>query len=238
MTKYESIAGVLKQRIQDNIYKTGTLLPNQTDLATEFGVSRMTINKAINILTMEGFVSSQRGFGTKILNHPLWNKDVSPVNEYRGLSFQMGQQQRKITSQVISFTVAFPDSDMQKRLILTAQQPVYQIARLRIVDDEPFILERTIMPVDLIPNLTDSILKKSIYRYIQVDLGLQIAGAYRNIQASRADDFDIKYLDCQPTDPVLEVEQVAYLKNGRPFEYSRSRNRYDKRGYTELDMRN
>lgn len=238
MTKYESIAAVIKQRIQDNVYQTGTLLPNQSDLASEFGVSRMTINKAINILTMEGFVSSQRGFGTKILNHPLWNKDVSPVNEYRGLSFQMAEQHRQIKSQIISFEVAFPKKKIQERLMLTPQQPVYQIVRLRIVDDDPFILEHTIMPVDLIPNLTDDILKESIYHYIQFDLGLQIAGAYRNIQATRADEFDIKYLQCQPTDPVLEVEQVAYLKNGRPFEYSRSRNRFDKRGYTELDMRN
>lgn len=238
MTKYESIAAVIKQRIQDNVYKMGTLLPNQTVLAKEFGVSRMTINKAINILTIEGFVSSQRGFGTKILNHPLWNKDVSPVNEHRGLSSQMNQQQRKIESKIISFEVTFPNQDIQTRLSLSPQQPVYQIVRLRIVDGEPFILEHTMMPVDLIPNLTDDILKQSIYHYIQVDLGLQTAGAYRNIQATRADKLDIKYLDCQPNDPVLEVEQVAYLKNGRPFEYSRSRNRFDKRGYTELDMRN
>ncbi|MEG1045361.1 UTRA domain-containing protein, partial [Carnobacterium sp.] len=39
-------------------------------------------------------------------------------------------------------------------------------------------------------------------------------------------------------DPVLEVEQLVYLKDGRPFEYSRSRHRYDKRSYTVLEVSN
>ncbi len=42
----------------------------------------MTIKKAINILAMEGLVYSQRGAGTKILDHPFIEKDTSPANEY------------------------------------------------------------------------------------------------------------------------------------------------------------
>ncbi|MFD1465886.1 GntR family transcriptional regulator [Lapidilactobacillus mulanensis] len=237
MNKYESIANLLKQHIRDNTYPIGSLLPSQTDLADQFQVSRMTINKAINILTMEGFVSAQRGFGTKIMNRPFWNKNVSPVDQYNGLSAEMRQLNRPIESQIIDFNVDFPDADEQEHLTLTAQQPIYRIIRLRLVDHEPYLLEHTIMPVELVPNLTDEILHHSIYDYLQNKLGLQIAGAYRNIQAAKPDELDMKYLKCQPDDPVLEVAQMVYLKNGQPFEYSHSRNRYDKRSFTELNLR-
>lgn len=237
MNKYETIADLLKQRIRQNLYPVGSFLPSQSELASEFDVSRMTINKAINILTMEGFVSPQRGFGTKILNRPFWNNDVSPVDQYNGLTSEMARYHRDVESKIISFDVAFPDSDDQAHLSLTAQQPIYRIIRLRLVNKEPYILEHTIMPVDLIPNLTDEILHHSIYAYLQDELGLQIAGAYRNIQAMKPDALDLQYLNCKPDDPVLEVAQMVYLKNGQPFEYSHSRNRYDKRSFTELSLR-
>lgn len=38
------------------------------------------------------------------------------------------------------------------------------------------------------------------------------------------------------TTPVLEVEQVVYQQNGIPFEYSKSRNRFDTRSYTISDV--
>ncbi len=52
------------------------------------------------------------------------------------------------------------------------------------------------------------------------------------------DDYDQKYLNCSVSDPVLQVEQAVYLENGRPIEYSRSRNRFDTKGYSLLDVKN
>ncbi|MBC8829849.1 UTRA domain-containing protein, partial [Escherichia coli] len=46
-----------------------------------------------------------------------------------------------------------------------------------------------------------------------------------------------EYLACGEHDPVLEVEQVVYLKDGRPVEYSRSRHRYDTRSFIMVDHR-
>ena len=42
----------------------------------------------------------------------------------------------------------------------------------------------------------------------------------------------MKYLDCKQDDPVLCVQQKAYLEDGRPFELSESRNRYDRGALT------
>lgn len=236
MPKYEEIANILRERIKNQEYPPDSLLPNQTDLVKEFSVSRMTIKKAINILTMEGLIYSQRGAGTKVLNHPFWNKEASPANEYHGLTKYLSNEERDLKSQVIEFSVEFPDELLQERLTIDAHQPVYKIIRLRLVDGEPYILEHTFMPTDLVPGLSEEILYHSIYSYMKDELQLKFAGAFRNIQADRPDEYDQKYLGCRPTDPVLEVEQVVYLTGGRSVEYSRSRNRFDQRGYSLLDI--
>ncbi|MGM9902628.1 GntR family transcriptional regulator [Enterococcus sp. 10A9_DIV0425] len=237
MPKYEEIANILRDRIRSKEYPPNSFLPNQVDLVEEFHASRMTIKKAINILAMEGLVYSQRGSGTKILSHPFLNKDTSPANEYEGLSLQMKRRQRSLTSQIIQFDVEFPNEFIQERLMIDAEQPVYNIHRLRILDNEPYILEHTFMPVNLVPGLKKEHLLSSIYDYLHKELNVHFAGAYRAISADKSSLFDQKYLNCAETDPVLEVQQVVYLKDGQPIEYSSSRNRFDVRNYSLLDVR-
>ncbi|MFV0559979.1 MAG: GntR family transcriptional regulator [Enterococcus sp.] len=236
MPKYEDIANTLRERIRSEHYPPNSFLPNQIDLVEEFGASRMTIKKAINILSMEGLVYSQRGSGTKILNHPFIQKDTSPVDEYEGLSIQMKRQHRSLKSEIIHFDVEFPSQQIQERLMIEAEQPVYNIHRLRVLDDQPYVLEHTYMPVDLVPGLKKEHLLSSIYEYVHKELHLAFAGAYRAISADKSDTFDQDYLKCSTTDPVLEVQQVVYLKDGRPIEYSMSRNRFDVRSYSVLDV--
>ncbi|AST84329.1 GntR family transcriptional regulator [Latilactobacillus sakei] len=238
MPKYEEIADTLRQRIKQGIYPANSLLPNQVELVEEFDASRMTVKKAITILTMEGLVFARRGAGTKVLDHSFWNKTTAPADQYRGMSFDLADANQTLTSKVITFKVTFPSPEVKERLTLSAQQPVYEIIRLRIVDGVNSVLEHTYMPVNLAPGLTDEILEGSIYSYLKKERHLTFAGAFRNIQADKADKYDQEYLDCAPTDPVLEVEQVVYLDSGQPIEYSRSRNRYDRRGYTYLDVKN
>ena len=181
---------------------------------------------------------ARRGAGTKVLDHSFWNKTTAPADQYRGMSFDLADANQTLTSKVITFKVTFPSPEVKERLTLSAQQPVYEIIRLRIVDGVNSVLEHTYMPVNLAPGLTDEILEGSIYSYLKKERHLTFAGAFRNIQADKADKYDQEYLDCAPTDPVLEVEQVVYLDSGQPIEYSRSRNRYDRRGYTYLDVKN
>lgn len=234
VTKYEKIANILRERIKNGEYPTDSHLPNQLEFVDEFNVSRVTIKKAINILAMEGLVYSQRGAGTRVLKSSIWGGENYSATEYDGLSKQM--KHRNLASQVIAFEVEFPNDLVKEKLLLTSHQPVYKIIRLRLLDDAPYVLEHTYMPTELVPNLNPAILEQSIYDYIHKELGIAFAGAYRNLKADKADNFDIDYLNCQETDPILEVEQVIYLKDGQPIEYSRSRNRFDQRSYSILDV--
>ncbi|MBP1042159.1 GntR family transcriptional regulator [Vagococcus sp. BWB3-3] len=234
MTKYEQIANILRDRIKDGRYPKDSLLPNQLQFVEEFKVSRVTIKKAINILAMEGLVYSQRGAGTRVLKSSIWGGQDFSAKEYDGLSQQM--KNHDLASQIIVFEVEFPDELVKEKLLLDSHQPVYKIIRLRLLDDLPYVLEHTYMPTELVPSLTPTILKQSIYNYIHQELGISFAGAYRNLKADKADQLDIDYLNCQETDPILEVEQVIYLKDGQPIEYSRSRNRFDQRSYSILDV--
>ena len=78
------------------------------------------------------------------------DRDTTTLTEYVGLSTEMRKAKRQLTSEVIDFQVAFPDKEIQEKLMLTEEQPVYKIIRLRILEGRPFILEHTYMPVHLV----------------------------------------------------------------------------------------
>ncbi|SHE55657.1 GntR family transcriptional regulator [Atopostipes suicloacalis DSM 15692] len=234
MTKYEMIAGKIRQRIREEVYPVDSLIPDQVSLAKEFKVSRMTVKKAMDILELEGLILRKRGAGTFVKKTALSEGLTASIMEYEGLTKQLANQEVK--SQVISFKLDFPNELTQEKLMLDKHDPIYKIIRLRVVDDAPYILEHTIMNANLIPGINEDILHQSIYDYIHKELNLQFGGAHRIIQADKASEYDQKYLDCDEHDPILEIEQVVYLEDGTPFEYSRSRNKYNTRSYNVVDF--
>ena len=89
------------------------------------------------------------------------------------------------------------------------------------------------MPIDEIPNLKMTHLNTSIYSYIEHDLGLKIANAHRVIRAVLPTAKECKRLNIENDEPMLEVEQIGYLDDGRPFEYSIARHAH---GYEFLTI--
>lgn len=227
MAKYSQIADEIRKRILAGCYAVDHALPDQGKLAAEFETSRITIKKAIELLVVEGLVYSRQGSGTYVRKNALeMSKLDSKMDEYVGVTHQLADRST-ITSQILHFDVRFPTDVEAEKLMLTKTQPVYAIDRLRLLSGEPFLIEHTIMPVEVIPNITKEILLNSIYNYIKGELGLKFGGANQHIRADKPNELDQKYLKCDQDDPVLEIDQVVYLTDGVPFEYSQTRHRYD-----------
>lgn len=235
MNKYEAISEEMRNRIHMEYYPADLPIPDELTLAAEFNCSRMTMKRALDILVAEGLMLRKRGHGTFIVQAPLRDETVNVISEdSKGLSnLVLG---KKVDSKIVSFEVQFPSDEVARHLSIKKDTPVYSIIRLRYVDDEPYVIEKTYMPVALIPGLNEEVLYASIYNYIHQSLELKIGGAHRKIRADKSNILDQQYLDCHPTDPVLEVEQVGFLNNGIPFEYSFSRHRYDKFVFTTVSI--
>ncbi|MED4036401.1 GntR family transcriptional regulator [Niallia taxi] len=237
MVKYKWIAEQIRNRIINKEYDSSKPLPDQEKLAKEFETSRVTIIKALNLLSIEGLIYSKQGSGTFVRKNALQMSQLdSKADEYIGLTEQI-KGNGSISSVIISFDVRFPNEDEAEKLMISKNQPIYDIVRFRLLNDEPFLMEHTIMPVHVIPDITEEILQKSIYHYIKNDLQFKILGANRRIRADQPDELDKQYLQCTERDPVLEVIQVVYLDNGVPFEYSRTRHRYDMGDILVVDMK-
>lgn len=228
MAIYQDIANDIREKIISGVYENGERLPQQKTLAQQYQTSRMTIQKAMELLKYEGVIQSIPGSGTYVKpTHASLSRLDSRADNYTGTTKQF-EGAGAVTSKILTFTVRFPKEIEHESLMINPSSPVYEIHRLRLLDGEPINLEYTIMPVEVIKGITEEVLNKSIYAHIEGTLGLSIGVANRRIHADKPTEDDQLYLECQECDPILEVSQVVFLDNGTPFEYSHSRHRYDK----------
>ncbi len=68
--KYAQIADIFRQRIARGIWAQGLRLPANEELAAEFGVSRVTIRQAVDLLARDGIIEARQGRGTFITGTP------------------------------------------------------------------------------------------------------------------------------------------------------------------------
>lgn len=223
--KYVAIANHIEQDILKHKYHK--ILPHIDQLAAIYQTSKVTIVKSLRFLQYKSIVQPIRGHGTLILaEKEIEFSKNDNANEHVGFTERI-KNSKFLTSNIVSFTVRKPTEKESMLLKIARSDLVYDIIRQRLLDNFPVRLEYTVMPVKLIPGITRKVLAKSIYSYIEKALNLKIGKANRTFRADKSDAYDQLYLKCAVSDPVFEVEQVCFLRDGRPFEYSQTRNRYD-----------
>ncbi|HED0876556.1 TPA: GntR family transcriptional regulator, partial [Campylobacter jejuni] len=74
---YKNLYEQIKQDILNGIYKTGEQIPSELDLASAYGVSRITSKKALEMLAAEGIVERHVGRGTFVKSQPSQDNQAS-----------------------------------------------------------------------------------------------------------------------------------------------------------------
>jgi GntR family transcriptional regulator len=236
MPKYQYIAEEILKRITSGMYAETRLIPDELTLCKEFDCSRMTVKKALELLVARGIIFRKRGHGTFIMQQSLHKDRLNIAN--RELNGFTKVAPGTVSSRIIEFKIDFAAADVARNLNIKVNDHVYFILRARYINEEPYTIEKTYMPAALIPGLTRETLTGSIYNYIENELGLTITSSSKKIRADKPTELDRQYLNLQPDEPVLEIEQIAYLKNGIAFEYSFARHRYDKFEFNSFGLHN
>ncbi|WEF24536.1 UTRA domain-containing protein [Paracoccus sp. S3-43] len=71
LPKAQLIASEVRRRIIDREWRQGDRIPDEADLAVEFGAARATVNKALQVLADEGLLDRRRRAGTRVAVDPV-----------------------------------------------------------------------------------------------------------------------------------------------------------------------
>ncbi len=216
----------LKDRIVSRAWKPGDLVPGDLVLCDQFGVSRTTIRQALTELAHEGWVVRERGRGTFVAPPKLTERAFERLSGFFEDMVDLGHPP---VSQVLRQEVRPADEQIAARLNVKAGTPVVEIERLRFVEDEPVVLTTTYLPQALVPGLEAADLtRRSLYEYLETTCGLSLARGQRTIEAVAADERHAKLLRVRKGAPLVFLQSVSYLEDGRPIEYYLAHHRGDR----------
>lgn len=105
-TRWAIIAKLLTQRIVQGEYPVGTVLPNELELAEQFGVSRSTVRAALGELQQVGMISRRRNAGTRVESpHPLqgpesYNQTLATIEDVVQFGAQTNRRVQEIATEI------------------------------------------------------------------------------------------------------------------------------------------
>jgi len=223
---YKMIMDDLKRKILAGYYHD-LKLPDERSLASAYEVSVSSVKRALMKMEESGIIFKKRGSGTYI--NPLYIKNES-IFSYEGSNlgvtdnFQMNGKKPRV--KVLSFEVVPPTDELKQELFLQSYEFVYKIVRLRLFDDDPFMIETGYIPIKIVQDLNESIIEGSIFHYLETSRNLAVTKSFMSIFAEPSNADDQRLLHLHTHEPVNIMEGIFFLDNGTPFEYSHMRFHY------------
>ena len=208
--RYREIADILRLRLEAGDYAAGRVLPSESELSEEFGASRVTVRRALELLRDEGLVAARQGFGWFVASEPVRQRLARLVT----IEGQMEASGMSPQRRILEF--AFVAAPLRVRRVLGAEQ-VLRVRRLNLADGEPFAVVTVWCPADLGADLSRADVERSpFYELLPIDL----SGATQTIGADAATAADAALLNIPVGSPVLRCERITTAHDDRPVLFS------------------
>lgn len=223
---YRAVMRDIKQNILAQKYED-MRLPDERSLASHYQVSRSSMKRALELLAQQGIIFKKRGSGTFI--NPLYLKNQA-LFRYEGSnlgltdSFKVPGKKQQI--KLLEFKVINVSKELAQDLFINEADFVYQFKRLRLLDNQPFLIETGYLPIKIVPELTPEILKDSLFNYLEDTQNKTVTRSFLNITVEPSNSEDQSELDLQTNEPVGVMEGIFFLDDGTPFEVSNMRIHY------------
>jgi DNA-binding GntR family transcriptional regulator len=208
---YQTIADTLAERIGSGTYEPTKRLPSESQLCAEFGVSPLTVRKAVSILANQGLVWSEQGRGT-FVRSPSLSDAVFTLDELSGRLLDESTEIR-----LLSASSQKADAGVAKMLGVEPGTRVIHLRRLVFDEDKrPVIYHTEYVVHDPRRPLVESQLQMtSPHGLLESGRGRGFTRGEIKLRAVSLDDDAAQALGKTPGAPALRLEHIFRENNGR-----------------------
>lgn len=221
---YYQLQEHIKQLIESGQLQPGDMLPSEREYAKNYQISRMTVRQAITSLVNERLLYRIKGKGTFVTESKLEQN----LQQLTSFTEDMKARNMRPSSRLISFTIIPADRKLAAMLAIKESEQVYEIKRVRLAEGMPMALERSYIPVDLVPGLSSEIVQHSLYQFIEEELQIKINGGSQVIEAAIANKEEVQQLHISENAPILLIQRYSRLENQTIVEFVKSSYRADR----------
>jgi GntR family transcriptional regulator len=194
----------LLSRITSGEFKAGDKLPTEELLCKEYGVSRITVRRAISELTAQMLISPRRGIGTVVTNRGT-DRRVFRLSGFfgHGSTFRV----KKIAS-----TNESANAEVAKALQVSEGALVRHQRYIALHRNQPFTLTDAYEVEADGPSAQKT-------KSLSGPTSRRVARAEQELIAVISDGLSEKYLGYPAGQPMMEARRIIYASDGLPIHY-------------------
>jgi GntR family transcriptional regulator len=211
---YLQLRDALAERIASGEWKPGVTIPNEGDLAREFGVSAGTMRKALDLMEGDRLLTRRQGRGTFV------NDQASQELALRFCNVRLPTGERVAdTVQALEITEGSANPVESRRLGLGNDDAVFRMTRVRLRKEQAYMAETVVLPAALFPGLPeDRTVSPRIIALCQ-KYGILLGKAEERVSLGSATPAVAKTLGIPAATSTLVLDRVVLALDGRPVEW-------------------
>lgn len=209
--RYRQVASALKVEIE-TVLQPGDPIETESVLEQRFGVSRITIRRAIDELAREGLLIRRQGSGTFVAR-PKVTEELGIMHSWTASMRELGLEPRTVDCEILQVV---PPAWVKQDLGLdpAASEHVLRVERLRYANGEALALMVDYLRLCFAPTLMEEGLEdESLYETLKKRYHFKLAWVKDRVTARGASLVEARLLDIEPGAPVLYVRRITYLSD-------------------------
>jgi GntR family transcriptional regulator len=214
---YHQMEQDLRSRLHGGEYGPGDPLPSEERLCEQYGVSRITVRRALDALIAQGLIVRRRGVGSFVAERKVGSRSIAlkgSLDEFLAGAGLMEPDRLSLEHDVRNAQAAailnLPEDARMTRLELISR-----------IDGEPAAYLEIYFPPEVGKELERHDFLTAgvpVIRAVERRLNVRVSRAQQRIESGVAGKVAAAHLGLRPTDPVLLVTRAYYLASGQPIE--------------------
>jgi GntR family transcriptional regulator len=214
-SKTRQVYLVLRDRIAGGRLDSQGALPAEQTLAAEYGVSRVTVRRALAELEQEGLISRRRGAGTFVLGGA--TKPI--VADFSDVLANLVAMGRETAVRLLAFDYREPPAAIAGALRLSAGEKTQFSVRVRLIDGQPFSHLTTHVPERIGVTYSEADLAARPLLSLLERSGVQIERATQEVTAALASPEVAAALDVDIGSALLGMTRTVFAADGSGVEH-------------------
>ena len=213
--KYVEIEDFFIRNIENGNYKLNQLLPSEAELCNEFATSRMTVNKAMTILSNKGYIRRVPGNGSFV--DDAYSNPKNELIQKHSLSDEIRAFGMEPGSKLLDYRIiqGKDNRKIAKELGVKDDEFIHYFVRLRTGDGKPIVLSYTYINYSLLPNFDIRCLQNSFNAYIS-GLGIIRSSGYTEFSVALPDEKQAEIIGS--SNKALLKQKIFWKYANKPFE--------------------
>lgn len=223
---YDAIFRDIRDNIENGTYPYQSFLPSESVLVQTYACSHNTLRRALGLLRDQGYVQPIHGKGVRVIYQPTERASFT-VGGIESFAETSARNHLSSTTEVAAFEHVVADDRIARSTGYAPGDALVYVERVRRLNGVAAILDRSYFLAEQVPGLSAEIAGKSIYQFLEHELGCIVAMGKRAITVERVTMHDQELLDLDGIDYVAVMTTQAFNAQGIMFECTQSRHRPD-----------